>query len=133
VSSVSNLKPGWPKGVSGNPGGKPKLPKELKAIPGITSTEISRIISKYARMSVTELKAIVSDESYPSFESAVCAVLLRCIQYGDFLRLNFLCEKAAGKDSPIDFSTDDDPEMEKIRAMPVREALKYIQSKLPEE
>lgn len=134
MAGIANLKP-WPKGVSGNPQGTVKLPPELKAIRALTGHETARLIAKYARMPLDQIEITLKNPTTPALEAAICSIFNQAHKKGDWLRLAFLLDRALGKvtDVPPDIQENDNPEFEKIRAMPIRDALKYIESKLPEE
>ena len=64
---VMALQKPWVKGQSGNPSGRPKLPKNLKAVKEFTTEEIRRIIAKYLRMTIKELQPLMLDKTIPMF------------------------------------------------------------------
>lgn len=85
------------KGQSGNPGGRPKLPPELKAIKELTVEEVKRIFAKYARMSIPEIEKCALSQDLPIFELVVASGLRRAFTYGDYKRLNFILDRTIGR------------------------------------
>lgn len=125
--TARNLKP-WPKGVSGNPGGNPKLPEELRAIKSLTQIEACKLISKYARLSRGELEAAVQDPQTPVIELAIASIFAQSIKQGDYTRLSFLLDRAIGKVrdvSPDDESADARTE---LRVLSTEELLRLVQA-----
>lgn len=94
--NTSGLKPPWPKGVSGNPNGRPSLPAALKAVRAFTADEIERIIAKYMRLSKGELQRLLKEESdsLPMFDAMICSILANAYKTGDFSKLNFLLDRS---------------------------------------
>lgn len=92
-----NLRPPFPPGVSGNPGGRPKLPPELRAIKELTAEEINRTIAKYARMTKAELSAAITHADTPIYELHIASILATGAKIGDPSRLGFLFDRSIGK------------------------------------
>lgn len=107
-----NLKP-WPKGVSGNPGGFPALPPELKAIKALTASEVNRRIAKYARMTRAELDAALKDKATPMLEVCIAKVFVTSAALGDYSRLNFLLDRAIGK-APVIIDDESQDDLSKL-------------------
>ena len=84
-------------GVSGNKGGRPKLPPELKAFKEISSEEVKRLFAKYARASKEELKEALQAENTPCIELVIASGLARAIKDGDYSKLNFILDRTIGK------------------------------------
>lgn len=123
----------WQKGQSGNPGGKPRLPEELKGINSLSQHEVTKLISKHARLPYQELKEFLLDAANPSLELAIASVLEKGIEKGDFLRISFLLDRAIGRVKDIIQDDDTDEELERLRSLPMRQLLTLIQNTLPEE
>ena len=79
------------KGTSGNPGGRPKLPEELKKFGGVTAERTRRLFDKYASMSVGELKDLAKDETLSGLEYNIVLALL------DPNKFPFFLDRAVGK------------------------------------
>jgi hypothetical protein len=87
----------WKKGQSGNPGGRPKLPAELKMIKELTGEEVKRLFAKYARMNKEEISSAVTDKTTPMFELVIAAGLVKAVKDGDYQKLNFILDRTIGK------------------------------------
>lgn len=128
---VEHLTP-WKPGQSGNPGGNPKLPDALRAIKSLSVKEVNKLISKYARLSMVQLKAAQEDKKVSVIELCIAAIFARCMEYGDYTRLNFLLERAIGK-VPIAVEDDEDRAARKdIEELSDQELLRLAKEKIPE-
>lgn len=130
MGAAPQLKP-WKPGQSGNPSGRPKLPPELLAIKALTPEELRRYVSKYARMANGELNALVEARSIPVLELAIARIFQESINKGDFMRLNFLLERAIGK---VEVAKTDDATAESLREIQElsdQELLKLVKEKMP--
>ncbi len=119
ANGSANLKP-WPKGVSGNPGGKIKIPEELRNIKSLTQGEVTKLISKYARMLAEELE-IAKQGKIAVLDLALISILEKTIDTGDYQRLAFLLERCCGKIPDVVEDEEDLEEREKLAAIPARE------------
>lgn len=84
-------------GQSGNPSGRPKLPPALKAIKELSTSEVKRVIAKYARMSRVQLQDAIKDPNTPIYEITIAAILATSAKNGDFARLAFILDRTIGK------------------------------------
>ena len=91
---VMALQKPWVKGQSGNPSGRPKLPKNLKAVKEFTTEEIRRIIAKYLRMTIKELQPLMLDKTIPMFEALIISVIVNSHKTGDFSKIEFLLNRS---------------------------------------
>jgi hypothetical protein len=98
---VEHLKP-FVKGQSGNPGGMPRIPDHLRGIASLTQGEVTKIVSKYARMTCGELQAVGDSADTPVLEVAIASVFMQAIKHGDYTRLAFLLDRAIGKVAATD-------------------------------
>lgn len=87
----------FPKGVSGNPLGKPKMAVELQKIRALNQTTFTATVNKFLSMTKDEVKAASKDPSTPVLELMVASVMSKAIEAGDQQRLNFLLDRIVGK------------------------------------
>jgi hypothetical protein len=87
----------WQKGQSGNPGGRPKLPPELKAFAEYTPQELKRLLAKHGRMSRPENVAFQKRDDASMLELGLAAAFEKCVTYGDVNRLAWLFDRMIGK------------------------------------
>ncbi len=85
------------KGVSGNPGGKPKIPEDLKNIKVFSSQELHRIISRHLRMGKEESLAFVDEGSADMISLIVASALNRSLESGDFYKVEQLLMRLLGR------------------------------------
>lgn len=88
-----NFKPG----VSGNPGGRAKLPPDVAQAKKVTNNQIILILNKLMFAPDREIKAVLLNADTPKFERIVARVLERADQFGDHTRLEFLLTRTIGK------------------------------------
>lgn len=85
------------KGKSGNPGGRPKLPEELRKAKEMTKADFLDIATKFLKLTKEELQAKAKDPKTTAVELVVASVIAKCISTGDQKRINFLLEWMFGK------------------------------------
>lgn len=93
----SKRKPGWQKGKSGNPNGRPKLSQEIKESRLFNKIEVESLLNRYMKMPISDLLKIAEDQSIPAIESVIAKVVALAAQQGDHLRFNFLLDRMIGK------------------------------------
>lgn len=77
--------------------GRPPYSPEEKGMTKLTKTEILRLINLYLTTTVSELKAICKDDSFPAMQRMITAVALSAIEQGDHKRLDFFFDRLIGK------------------------------------
>lgn len=122
----------WQKGVSGNPGGRVKLPEHLKAIKALSHLEINRIISKYGRMTFAELIKSLDDENMTVVEKAIAKIFQKSIKDSDFSSLNFLLDRAIGKAPLVEIEDEDDSERAQLSRLSFQELLQVVKNAIPD-
>lgn len=86
------------KGVSGNSGGRPKIPDELKkSAKPFGSQELKYTICKYLAKDKSELHGLLTAPGTPSLDLAIIAIIVKAIAHGDYGRLNCLLDRVVGK------------------------------------
>lgn len=83
-----NLKP-FPKGVSGNPGGKIKG--------ALTGEQIRKNIARLFDMTRDELQAVIQDPKSTMHEIMLASIVAQAAKSGDYSRLEALYVRAVGK------------------------------------
>ena len=128
MSNLNNLRP-FQKGSNwqGNPGGRPKIPDALRGIASLTQTEVTKLISKYARMTQEELKEALANPKSPALDLAIISVFAQSIKRGDFSRLSFLLDRAIGKVPQVMLDEECDEEMQELRKLTLNEVIKLVQ------
>lgn len=136
-NSLKNLK-AWPKGMSGNPGGKPRVPEELRGINSFSQLEITKLISKYGRMTGKEILACQqTEDGKPNpdltvMELAIISIFEKSIENGDCQKLSFLLDRCVGKlDSPLENEEADDARAQ-LQKLSFQELVLFVRENLPE-
>ena len=76
-------------GVSGNPSGKAK---NL-----LTKDSLRGVLDRFMKMSKEELIEIAKDDKTPMLELAIASILAKCVETGDYSRLEALLQRHIGK------------------------------------
>lgn len=84
-------------GQSGNPGGRPKLPEDIKEARKLNQVELERIINKYLAMDREAVKTAISAPGTPMMELMVASIVAQAAQKGDHQRLDFVLNRLVGK------------------------------------
>lgn len=129
--SLRNLRP-YPKGVSGNPTGINGIPENLRHIKNLTQPELTKIVSKYARMVISELQKAIKDPTIPVLELSIASIFNKSIQHGDYTRLAFLLERAVGKVPTIVEDEAEFNERAELAKLSMNELLTLVKTTLPE-
>lgn len=85
------------KGSSGNPGGRPKLPADVKEAKNLTQNQMILILNHLMFMTDLQIKSILSDPKTNKFERIVARILEKADLHGDSTRLEFLLNRTIGK------------------------------------
>lgn len=121
----------WKKGQSGNPSGLSKIPNHLRGIASLTQHEVTKIVSKYARMTLTELEELAEARQAPALEAAIIAIFISSAKHGDYQRLAFLLDRAIGR-IPVAIEDDADKVARRdLAQLTDRELIQLVKEKLP--
>lgn len=85
------------KGQSGNPGGRIKLPEDVKQAKNMNRVELERTLNRLVHMTPMQLKEILNAPNTPVFEVMIAQIVTKAAQQGDHMRLNFLLDRMVGK------------------------------------
>ncbi len=104
---IPNSKP-FPKGVSGNPNGRPKkFTSTLKSM-GYKNSEVADSIQSMLAMTLDELKDIYQNSESTVLEKTVAGAIKKSIEKGDLHSIEILLSRVFGKpkesvkiDSPV--------------------------------
>lgn len=119
-NSLKNLKLFQP-GTSGNPRGTVKLPEELKAIKSLSQLEVTKLISKYARMNRDELIDAKNNPAIAVIDLTVISIFAKSIELGDFTRLSFLLDRCCGKVKDIIEDEESRQEREQLEQLTLQQ------------
>ena len=87
----------FPKGTSGNPGGRPRTPEELKLIKRLTQKELAEVGSMIIKMTPAEITALSKDPNATLIQAMVAALAKKTIDKGDPIAFDKLMDRLIGK------------------------------------
>lgn len=129
--NTKGLRPPWPKGVSGNPKGPPKLSEEVRQFRKMDRREVSRMIRRWGQLTVAELQAAEKDKSTTMLDRYIISLYLKGEKKGNPINFDILLNRAIGKvpnEEIVDISSTDmnlenvsDEGLREIRAILIRE------------
>lgn len=85
------------KGQSGNPGGRVKLPEDVKEARKLNQAEAVRLLNKFNTWTIKELSNFCKDENSTALELMVARIILKGIKDGTPTNLNFVFDRLIGK------------------------------------
>lgn len=87
------------KGMSGNPGGRPRVPDDIKLARQLTSFELDRILNKCAFLTLPQIEQLSSkgNTESPIFEMIVAKILHMAFKNGDAWRTEFILNRLLGR------------------------------------
>lgn len=85
------------KGQSGNPGGRVKLPDEVKAAKKMNRVDFERFLNELLMMPTRDIRKIAEDMGTSGLRRLVAKIILLAGDKGDHLRANFLLDRLIGK------------------------------------
>jgi hypothetical protein len=84
-------------GQSGNPGGRPAVPEDVKRIRKLTNDEIKEVGALLLESKQSELEAMLASDDTPALRKWIASVTVSGIKTGDEKRLNAILDRVAGK------------------------------------
>jgi hypothetical protein len=84
-------------GQSGNPGGRVKLPDDIKEARKLNVVEFERAMNKCLYLTPANLELLLSAEETPVIEHLIGAVIKRGIKDGSHAHLDFVLNRLVGK------------------------------------
>lgn len=121
------------KGKSGNPNGRPKLPEHLRAIQAFTGEEISRMISKYGRLTLLDLEIVKDNAKSAIIDRIFAKMFCETFEKGSYATLTFLLDRCIGKVAEVVYSEPEDTTKEDLRKIPLTELLQLVRKAIPED
>lgn len=117
-------------GQSGNPGGRTKLPPDIRKAINLTNAEFTRVANKFLFMTPEQINAILEDPATPMLELLIGGMLHRATEESDHQRATFLLDRLIGKApvviDPISINVRDE-----LRALSNQELMRMVREKLP--
>lgn len=94
-------------GQSGNLGGRPRIPPELKTIRSLNSEELCKLISKFGRMNLDEIRVFLQDTTTPNIEATVANLWLQARTKASLQHFAILMDRSVGKVKDMEETTDE--------------------------
>lgn len=92
-----NPKTRFKKGVTGNPNGRPTVPKEIRDIKKLTVQELEQLVSTLLYATDQDLANILGDESAPKIKKIVAQILVTTGSTGNMTQFDQLLNRVIGK------------------------------------
>ncbi len=84
-------------GKSGNPNGRPPMPKDVKEARQLTQRELEISLQKYLLMTPEQLKKAKQDPETTMIDHLIISVMTHGVNKGDQNRVDFLMNRLVGK------------------------------------
>ena len=85
------------KGQSGNPGGRVKMPEELKKARRMNTVACQEIMDRLIKMPLSKIKELMQNPESTAFELMLGKIVAEAIAKGDHMRLSFILDRLIGK------------------------------------
>ncbi len=84
------------KGKSGNPGGRAKLPSDIREADELNNIEFKRILNRLIHSPMQNVKDMIKDLSHPALDLVVAKIINEAFTYGDQRRLEYIVDRLIG-------------------------------------
>lgn len=84
-------------GHSGNPGGRPKLPDDVKAAAKLNKASVELALNRFLSLDRSGIRKALSEPTTPAVDLLIGSVLERAISEGDYRTLEFFLQRLVGK------------------------------------
>ena len=84
-------------GQSGNPGGKPKVPDDIRKARTLNQIELERTVNRYLYMDRAQVQEAIKNPETPMIELMVASIMAQAAQKGDERRLEFILQRMIGR------------------------------------
>lgn len=106
AKSLANLAPPFKPGQSGNPGGRPKIPEELRFVEKLNPETLARLISKLLKIDDTGWDSFCVDPKRTRLERMLITTINKGMSEGDPRHLEWLMSRTIGKIKEIEDDGD---------------------------
>ncbi len=93
-ANATSYKKGQP---SPNPGGRPKLPDDVREARRLSQVELERAINRHLFMTPAALKVAQGDPKTTMLEQIVIGLLIKAVSLGDPYRLDLILNRLIGR------------------------------------
>lgn len=87
----------WLPGQSGNPAGRPPMPKEVIEAKKFNRVALEKLFLEWMDKPAETLQERFKDKTTPALEMMVISIIMSAIRKGDSMKLNFLLDRTVGK------------------------------------
>lgn len=84
-------------GQTGNPNGRPKIPKEIQSLRRLTRASLELVINRYVHLSYDDLRAQRQNGSLEVIDMAIVSILCKGIETGDQAKVDYVIARLVGK------------------------------------
>lgn len=85
------------KGKSGNPAGRPPMPKPIQKLRKVSRDKIAKLCDKLTKIPIDEVERIYANPKTSSLESMLAGVISKAVRDKDQIALNALFDRMVGK------------------------------------
>jgi hypothetical protein len=85
------------KGQTGNPNGRPTLPKEIRNLKKFSTKELEDLITVLFQADDVEIQAIINDPTAPRIKKIMAQVLEKAMETGNMNQVDMVLNRIVGK------------------------------------